>query len=153
MLQQYLWQKLARKHTSTIPKSFMHFICLKLWFNHRSDSTTNNWIGRMNGVECDVRINSLKLLSPWFVFTVTLSTIFVCLAYPFVLCLVSLNAPRHIYGKMCSLMNDKEKKYHCDVRCARRVKLNLEYKKSDVPTTATNLLSFHFIETIALCVA
>lgn len=107
----------------------------------------------MNGVECDVRINSLKLLSPWFVFTVTLSTIFVCLAYPFVLCLVSLNAPRHIYGKMCSLMNDKEKKYHCDVRCARRVKLNLEYKKSDVPTTATNLLSFHFIETIALCVA
>lgn len=55
MLQQYLWQELARKHTSSIPKSFMHFICLKLWFNHRSDSTTNNWIGRMNGVECDVR--------------------------------------------------------------------------------------------------
>lgn len=100
--------------------------------------------------------NSLKPLSPWFVFTVTLSTIFVCLAYPFVWCLVSLNAPRHIYGKMCSLMNDKEKKYHCDGRCARRVKLNLEYKKATFQQPQPiycHFISFHRNHCDALCCA
>lgn len=98
--------------------------------------------------------NSLKPLSPWLVFTVALSTISVCLAYRFVWCLVSLNVPRHIYGKMCGLMNDNEKKYHCDGRCARRVKLNLEYKKETFQQPQPiycHSVSFHQNHCDALC--